>query len=41
MAAKSAYKEAIDAGDIDKQVAAQQALAQLAMEGSRVNQLKS
>ena len=41
MAAKSAYKEAIEAGDIDKQVAAQQALAQLAMEGSRVNQLKA
>ena len=41
MAAKSAYKEAIEANDIDKQVAAQQAIAQLAMEEGRLNQIKN
>jgi hypothetical protein len=41
IAAKSAYKEAVDAGDIDKQVAAQQAIAQVAMEEARLNQIKS
>ena len=40
MAAKSAYKEAIDAGDIDKQVEAQQAIAQIAMEEARLRQIK-
>ena len=41
IAAKSAYKEAIDAGDIDKQVAAQQAIAQVSMEEARINQIKN
>tara|TARA_R110001632_G_scaffold37516_1_gene94682 strand:- start:775 stop:1761 length:987 start_codon:yes stop_codon:yes gene_type:complete len=41
IAAKSAYKEAIDAGDIDKQVAAQQAIAQVSMEEARLNQIKN
>jgi len=40
-AAKASYKEAVEAGDIDKQVAAQQALAQLAMEEARLNQIKN
>jgi hypothetical protein len=39
-AAKAAYKEAIDAGDIDKQVEAQQAIAHLSMENARLGQLK-
>jgi hypothetical protein len=41
IAAKAAYKEAVDAGDIDKQVAAQQAIAQVAMEEARLNQIKN
>ena len=40
MAAKSAYKEAVEASDIDKQVEAQQAIAQIAMEEARLRQIK-
>jgi len=41
IAAKAAFKEAVDAGDVDKQVAAQQAIAQVAMEEARLNQIKN
>jgi len=41
LAAKSAYKEAIADGDVDKQVTAQQAIARLSMEEARLHQIKS
>ena len=41
IAAKAAFKEAVDAGDVDKQVTAQQAIAQVAMEEARLNQIKN
>jgi len=40
-AAKSKYKEAIDAGDIDGQVDAQRAIAQLSMEEARLGNIKA
>jgi len=39
-AAKLSYKQAVEAQDIDAQVKAQQAIAQMAMEEARLNQLK-
>ena len=40
-AAKAKYKEAIDAGDIDSQVDAQRAIAQLSMEEARLGNIKA
>jgi len=40
-AAKAKYKESIDAGDIDGQVDAQRAIAQLSMEEARLSNIKA
>ena len=41
IAAKSELRNAMEAGDVDKQVAAQEAIARLAMEEGRLHQLKT